>query len=379
MSLLGIHLTVLVGPTVAVPAPPPLLDALQSVEVTHSDTERSGFQIVFKVGRSGPADLFDYPLLTNPLLKPCNRIILIVTFNVMPRLLMDGLITRHELAPGNEPGTSTLTVTGEDLTVAMDLEERSAEHPAQDETIIANKLILSYPQYGLIPMVIPPPMVDPPIPVERAPVQQCSDLEYLNSMARRHGYVFYITPGPAPFTNTAYWGPPERLGLPQRALSVNMGPDSNVDSINFQNNALAPTLVSGQVQDRVTNRSMPVQSVLSTRTPLVSQPALLTQSCVRRQQSRETGLNTMQSFARAQGVTDASVDDVVTATGELDALRYGETLKPRALVCLRGAGFNYDGTYYVKQVTHKIRVGEYKQGFTLTREGTGALAPVCVP
>ena len=33
----------------------------------------------------------------------------------------------------------------------MDREERSAEHPAQNETLIALKLIVSYAQYGLIP------------------------------------------------------------------------------------------------------------------------------------------------------------------------------------------------------------------------------------
>ena len=39
----------------------------------------------------------------------------------------------------------------------------------------------------------------------------------------------------------------------------------------------------------------------------------------------------------------------------------------------------FDGFYYVKQVTHTSRRGSYKQSFTLTREGTGALAPVVVP
>jgi len=79
MSLLGIQLTLLIGPTVAVPAPPPLLEALQNVEVTHSDDGQSGFQITFEIGRSGPADLLDYALVSNPLLKAFNRVVLIVT------------------------------------------------------------------------------------------------------------------------------------------------------------------------------------------------------------------------------------------------------------------------------------------------------------
>jgi hypothetical protein len=379
MNLLGINLTLLIGPTVPVPAPPMLTEALQSVEITHSDEGRSGFQITFQMGRSGPADMLDYPLLAIPLLKPCNRIILIVTLNATPRVLMDGIITNHQLSPASEPGASTLTVTGEDVSMMMDMEEKSVEHPAQDETVIANKIIMSYAMYGLIPVVIPPLVIDPPIPIERVPVQQNTDLGYLNEMAQRYGYVFYITPGPAPLTNIAYWGPPERLDMPQRALSVNMGPETNVTSINFQNNALSPTLLSGEVQDRTTNQSMPVRTFASTRPPLASQPALLTQSCVRQRRFRaEAGLNTMQAFARAQGETDASTD-VVTVDGELDALRYGDLLRARGLVGLRGAGYSYDGLYYVKRVTHNIRNGEYSQRFSLTREGVGAISPVVMP
>lgn len=380
MNIPSIHLTMLIGPTVPVPAPSLLTEALQSVEVTHSDEERSGFQITFQVGRSGPFDLLDYSLLSNPLLKPCNRVILIVTFNAVPRVLMDGIITNQQLSPGNEPGTSTLTITGEDVSIMMDMEEKSVEHMVQDETIIANKIILSYPQYQLIPIVIPPPMIDPPIAIVRVPVQQETDLEYLKEMADRYGYVFYIVPGPAPLTNTAYWGPPKRLDLPQRALSVNMGPDTNVKSpINFQNNALAPTLFSGKVQDSMTNQILPVQTFASIRPPLASQPSLLTQSCVRRKKFRaEDGLNIMQAFARAQGMTDESTD-VVSAEGELDALRYGDILQARGIVGLRGAGYNYDGLYYVKSVTHTIRRGEYTQRFSLRREGVGAISPVVIP
>ncbi|MGW8251071.1 MAG: hypothetical protein ACWGO1_10545, partial [Anaerolineales bacterium] len=324
--------------------------------------------------------LVDYLLLSLPLLRPFNRVILVVTFGVIPRVLMDGIITHQQLNPGNEPGSGMLTVTGEDVSVMMDLKEKNVEHPAQDETIIANKIILTYAQYGLIPMVIPPLVIDPPIPIERIPVQRATDLGYLQEIAGRHGYVFYVSPGPAPFTNTAYWGPPVRLGLPQKALNVNLGPETNVSSISFQNNALAPTLVEGQVQDRTTNQQMPVQTFASTRLPLSSQPSVLVnQPNVRTRRFQGSGLNALQAFARAQGDTDASTDDVVTGNGELDAMRYGDLLQARGLVGLRGAGFTYDGFYYVKSVTHNIRQGEYRQSFTITREGVGTNTPVVRP
>jgi hypothetical protein len=96
-------------------------------------------------------------------------------------------------------------------------------------------------------------------------------------------------------------------------------------------------------------------------------------------QFRESGLDATQALARAQGDTDAAADHTVTATGELDAMRYQGILKPRGLVGLQGAGYTYDGLYYVQQVTHRIRDGAYTQQFTLTREGTGAVTPTVVP
>ncbi|MGH2371806.1 MAG: hypothetical protein ACRDI2_26845, partial [Chloroflexota bacterium] len=176
-----------------------------------------------------------------------------------------------------------------------------------------------------------------------------------------------------------YWGPPQRVGLPQRALSVNMGPNTNIESLSFRNDGLAPTLVSGQVQDRLTNQTMPVQTFASTRIPLSSQPSwLVNQPNVRRTQFRYSGLNTMQAFGRAQAMTDASIDSV-TAEGEMDGLRYGGVLQARGLVGVRGAGLSYDGFYYVKKVTHTVRKEQYKQRFTLTRDGVGSLTPVVVP
>ncbi|HSR43334.1 MAG TPA: hypothetical protein VLL48_14195, partial [Longimicrobiales bacterium] len=189
----------------------------------------------------------------------------------------------------------------------------------------------------------------------------------------------YVTPGPAPLSNTAYWGPPERVGVPQRALKTNVGPNTNVDRVDFQFDGLAPTRVEGRVQDRRTGQTLPVQTFAGTRPPLAARNPLLGGGCTRVRQFRRTGLDTTQAFARAQARTDEAADRTVTATGELDALRYQEILRPRGLVGLQAAGLTYDGLWYVKQVTHRISEGTYKQAFTLTREGTGSLTPVVVP
>jgi hypothetical protein len=356
-----------------------VLDRIERVQVTTTDEGPSGFQLQLSLGRTGLADLVDYQLLTLPVFRQFNRVILVVTLGGVPRVLSDGVITHRELSPGAGPGTGKLTITGEDISVMMDLEERSAEYPAQDETIIANRLILGYAPYGVVPTVIPPPVVDPPIPIERVPVQQGTDRAYLRQMADRFGYVFYVKAGPVPGVNTAYWGPPTRIGVPQRALSVNLGGHSNVTDLTFRTDGLGPTQVAGHLQDRLTNATMPVRSLVSLRLPLAAMPDwLVNQPNVRTKAFRDSGLSILQALARAQGAADATVDSV-TATGKLDALRYGDVLAARELVGVRGAGWQHDGLYYVKKVTHTLTHGHYGQEFTLTRDGSGSITPVVRP
>ncbi len=71
--------------------------------------------------------------------------------------------------------------------------------------------------------------------------------------------------------------------------------------------------------------------------------------------------------------------EAVTCEGSLDVTRYGGILKARQLVGVRGVGPAFDGLYYVKSVTHKIKRGEYKQNFTLTRNGLVSTVSTVAP
>jgi hypothetical protein len=79
----------------------------------------------------------------------------------------------------------------------------------------------------------------------------------------------------------------------------------------------------------------------------------------------------MLGFARA-----TETGDVVTGEGKLDVLRYGQILNARQLVGVRGAGVGFDGLHYVQKTTHQLKRGEYKQSFTLKRNGIISNLPV---
>lgn len=368
----------LIGPTVPVPAPAFLVEALDKVEVTESSAERSGFQLTFRAGRGGGL-LSEYPLLANPLLKPGMRVILAVNLGAVAQVLIDGLVTHQQLSPGDGPGQGTLAVTGDDLTAVMDREEKVAEHPALPEATIAQRILAGYALYGVIPVVVPSAVFEVPSPTERIPVQRGTDLAYLKDLAGRFGYEFHLSPGPVPGTSTAYWGPPRRIGVPQPALSVNLGSETNVVRADFKNDAAQAAAVAGQVQDPRSNRAVPVRSFPSLRVPLAASPMLAESSVARRLLlPAGGGKSAVQASAEAQGTSEAA-SDVVQVDGELDTGRYGGVLRARSLVGLRGAGLSYDGLYYVKEVTHSIARGSYAQSFSLVREGTGTTVPAVRP
>lgn len=356
----------MVGKTEPQPAKKELMESLQRVEVTQNDKDRSGFKLAFQISHGQKLDD----------LKPFNRVILMVTVNSIKQVLMDGIISYHQLASGNGSDASTFTVFGEDVSIMMDLDMENIPHKGQDDATIARDIISKYSSYGITAEVKSPKGVSQPGANDYVPRQQVTDLEQLKIMAEKYGFVFYISPGPKAKKNVAYWGPPKYEGTRQKALSTNMGPNSNVETIDFSYDSLAPTKVKGNVQDRKTNQIKPVETSSSKLKKISKNSALESQSKVRHILFlQKSGHDLQTAMALAQGMTDASLKKVATAEGTLNTLRYGDVLLPRKLVGLRGAGQEFDGDWYVEKVTHEIQRGEYKQSFTLTKEGTGPKSP----
>lgn len=364
--LKGMYLTLMVGPAVPVPVPQVVLDALTSVQVTTTAGERSGFQLTFTLSNKSPLETF--LLLSGGDVIPIIRVILVVTINGIPNVLMDGVMTKHTVTPSPEAGQSTLTVTGEDLSAVMDfIPFDGFPFPCMPPEARVALIVAKYSLFGMVPLVIPSVLTDIPIPIEQIPRQQGTDLAYITQLANDAGYVFYITPGPMPGTNVAYWGPEIKVGVPQPALNINMDIFTNVDSLNFTYSPQTPALTIIWVQEPITKAviPLPVPDV-----SLLNPPLGLVSGIPNRIETLADVAKMNPIRAVLTGLARASqTSDAVTGSGNLDVFRYGGVLNARQLVGVRGAGMAYDGMYYVKSVTHNIKRGEYKQSFTLTRNG----------
>lgn len=370
--LQGIHLTLLIGPAIPVPAPQSVMDALQSVQVT-SSRDTSGFQITFSVSKQSPllttmlpAGYFD-PVST--------RVIIIATVAGMPQVLMDGVVTRQELTPSSDPGQSTLTITGEDLSALMDLIDLTGfPFPAMPEIARVYLMLAKYAAFGVVPIAIPPLPPDVPIPTNQIPSQRGTDRAYIRYLASQAGYVFYVEPGPLPGQSIAYFGPDIRIPVPQPALSVNMDAHTNVESLSFSFDGLQKKIVLYEIMDPVTNKiviPIPVPNLSILRPPLGVKIPIPWRV---EQQEGAAKNNPLKAAQEILGIL-FNASDSITASGSLDVLRYGGVLRSRMLVGVRGAGLAYDGLYYVNSVTHNIKRGEYKQSFQLSRDGLVSITP----
>jgi len=371
----GAYLTLMIGPSVPIPAPPPVMEALKSVQVT-SSKDRTGFQLTFTIGKTSPLQLALLPFgYFDPMIS---RVVIIVTMSGLPRVLMDGIITRQEISPSNDPGQSTLTVTGEDLSVLMDVIEIKIPYPAMSVAARVALILAKYAAFGIVPVIVPPPGDAPPNPTEEIPTQTGSDREYIKGLASQCGYVFFVEPGPAPLTSTAYFGPDLPIPLPMPALSVNMDWETNVESLSFSLDGLAKKLVIITILDPVTGKipiPIPVPNVSILHPPL---GARLTPPAKIQFPDDMANLSPADALERAFGLMLNNAD-AITGNGSLNTTRYGSILQTRAVVGVRGAGLAYDGFYYINSVTHNIKSGEYKQSFTLSRDGLITQVPVVGP
>lgn len=364
--LKGFQLLLQIGPLVTSPVPREVIDSLTAVSIKESANARSGFSLSFTVSKNGRIQT---ELLPNGYFEPiATRVQIVVIADGMPIVLMDGIVSKIDMAPSNEPNKSTLTVTGEDVSLAMDLIDFTGlPYPCMPMFARAEICILKYMMFGIVPTVIPDLMIDVPNPLDKTPTHQGTDLNYIRYLASQTGYTFYVTPGPVLGMNQAYWGPEIRWGETQPALNINMDELSTLDSMSFSFDGLGGALyvISARIPGVCFNIPIPVPPVGILRPPLAQVPAI-PHKLEYLSDTNDDGPIRAALLAIARASQKA---DVVTGSGTFDVMRYGRILRARNLVDIRGAGISFDGTYYVTSVTHDIKRGDYKQSFSVAREG----------
>ena len=355
----AVGFTLLVGKA---PAPQPLVDAVELIEVDASLELASALRVRFGITQT---EIGDWSVLETDLFRPLLPLDLRIQTGLMPPLaVINGFVSGERAVYADEPGRSALEVTALDATALMNLQEKVMPWPCMPDSAIAAAI---FAQYALVAHVqpTPPTLVEP----EGTVTQRGSDIRFLRHLAARNGFDCYVQPEPLTGLDFAYFQPSQALGVPDAVLNVNMGVQTNVRAFGVRYDMLKPTTVLAAGVDVATKAPQPALAPVSTELPLGVEPTLMRVLPPPITRPADTGLfRTGELQSAAQAVADRSSWALV-AEGEIGA--DVAVLRPGGFVNVRGAGRVYNGSYLVTRVRHTITRDRYTQRFEARRNAVG--------
>jgi hypothetical protein len=382
----GITYTILMG-LPPLPIPPPLVAALQKIEVETSTDLAGVFRLRFGISQTsfGDWDLL-MPQYEELFFRPMTPVQIRVKVGIdIPKAIINGYITNQAILYDDEGGASSMELTGMDATFLMNLQEKVVSWPMPDDGSIAAAI---FGQYGVIPVVTPS------LPFNNDPsdmtVQRGTDIRFLRRLAQRNGFECYVQPHPQSGIDMGYFGPPENFpGLQQTVLNVKMGSQTNVTGFKVRYDMARPTLAIAAGVDTSTRTPVltaavappvsppPVGGLYPLGVPMGLQDATLRAAAGAHPPPMvlpaQTGQMTMPGLAVVNQAIANRASWAVVAEGlvgpDAGVLHVGAT------VTIRGAGSAFNGAYYVTRVTHTFECGCYAQKFEARRNAidmTGA-------
>lgn len=386
------QLSVRMGFVTTSPVPAVVINAIRSVKVTQKAGQRSGFQISMVMEKGGE---IEQALLPGGYFAPGKRMIFSVVTNGLREVLMDGHIARYDVGQSNQPGQITLSLTGTDATQLMDqIDLSGVPMPGMPPFAQVNFILARYVALGIIPVVVPTPMVAVQNPLARWPSQQGTDYQYIQRLAGQVGYQFSLEPGVTEGQQFAYFGPDigtlvalgtNAAGDTLPPLTVNMGEASNIDALSINFNGLSKPFVYGfylesaapgpaipvPMPDFLTNPPLGPGVVPYAKNLAMNKPSSDSSESNDEEEDGMTGTDLATLIMKGVGRA-AKGANVIRASGSLDVARYGQLLRPRKIVNVRGAGPHSNGMYLVESVSTTIEPGSIKQSFNLSKNAHGS-------
>jgi len=348
------------------PASPELLAAIQQIEVEdHADLAD---MLRLRISICANDSCSAWTVIDEDLFPRLAKIqVSVAVGSAIAEPLIEAYVIETNANFANQPGQSILNVVAMDATVLMSLEEKVKSWPDMSDSDIANAIFTDQ-AYNFVPDVETTTLRRQD--VDQAPTQRGTDLQFLRDLARRNGFEVYVETNPLTRLTEGHFHPPRLDQTAQGVLSINFGEATNVNSFNARFDMLGPTsaqarglnvgtLSNEQAQaDSISLRALGRQTSLDGNRP-------------RRMLLTNTGLSEAAELQiYAQAVVDSS-SLAITGEGQLNTVAYGKLLRAKRPVLVRGAGSQFNGTYYVRRVLHTMSGDSYAQNFTLHRNATG--------
>ncbi len=334
-----------------------ILGNAQSIEVD----QQLGEPVSYRIKLGVDIDAGDLPLLVNSDWDPGSELSVLVYTPQQTYCLVKGPVHAQEIHLVNGGAGSLLTLIGSDRSVEMDRETRTILWSDGTDSDAVSSILSNYGLTSDIESTSAGHYTD-----KHSLVQRDSDLRFVQRLARRNGYLFWITCD-SQGVETAHFRPPPLDAEPQATLTINTQ-SPQVQAADITWDVEVPTSVVSAQLDLNSLDTIDGESEGSPLTALGSEDLSTIASDTRSVplhapvddsgdlQNRSKGLLVDSNwFIRLRCETSLALTDL--------------PLQPHMLVNLLGAGSRFSGNYLVSAVQHRINPAGHRMELTLLRNG----------
>lgn len=333
----------------------PLANASQ-IEVV----EKWGEPIRFHLHYSADIVGGDLPLLVDQDLDPGSEVSIFVTGNSGTQCLVKGPIHAHDVQLQSGGAGSGLTVHGADNSIKLARIDRSAIWPDGSDTGAVRSI---FNANGM--MNVEADETDSNYSEDKHTlVQRSSDFDFVHMLARRNGYLIWITYDDDA-TEIVHFKKPPLSDVAEHELIINLD-EANLDQLKISWDVERPDSVTGlqldlnslETIDAATDDSglelLGAQSMADIRGEPYSTHLAVASDDLADMHARAQGLLTESNWF-IKGLCATSTN------------RLGAVVRSHTVVNLRGAGSRYSGHYFVSGVSHMIDSTSHIMNINLVR------------
>jgi len=339
----------------------PDTDLIQAstVEVNERMGEATTFSLRYPVSISEG----DIPILKDSRLDVGSVLSVLVPVGAKTHCIVKGPVHSQQVHLEHGGGSSWLEVKGSDSMVKMDRESKSVVWADVTDSAAATSI---FANYQLVPDV--QLTMAGHFETKHTLVQRDSDLRFVRRLARRNGFLFWVTSDEFG-VETAHFKRPPLDGSAEADLVINLDSPS-VLALDINWDVERPTSIEGVQLDLNAKSNLDVAVARSPQTPLGSSGLKDITGDTRSVFLSAPADDTGDMTARGEGAL-IEADWFIKANCETNLTRLGTVARAHTVVEVKGAGSRHSGKYFVAGVRHSIDASDHKMSLELVRNGWG--------
>lgn len=336
------------------------LSGAEWAEVCERMGEPTTYRIRYQVDNSEQ----ELTELLDPKIGPGSELAVVVPVDGQEQVLCQGPVRGQRMRLVHGGTHSWVEVIGADMSIELDREVKTR---VWDKGSASDAVTQIASQAGFEPDV--DDTADEYSEDKHTLVQRDTDLRFIRRLARRYGFLFWITSDPTG-VHTAHFKRPPLDGQPAAALQLNIEPPT-IGSIDLSWDVERPTSVAAFQLGLEDKKDIDGSVAASPLAPLGSQPLSAIASGTRSFRLVAPVDTAAELVQRAEGLL---IEEgwFVRASCETSVKLLGKLVRAHTVVQLDGAGSRHGGKYFVAGVRHVINHETHLMGLDLVRNAWGA-------